>query len=291
MENNVTDKTSINEELHNGVLLSIVHYLLASGMSTSQIQKAFSTALESPSVRDKRLEWASIATPRLGDETVASAVLRIWHRTPRYLDDSASPIALRLYGRAPSVEAIVRMQGTSAKPKDVIRDLREVGLIRRIGSGRYLPIAEFATIGQLHSLSATHVGKAVVRLLGTALYNTRNRKPESRLIERTARVPDLDARHAKAFISFTHRQGEAYLKAIDDWLETRRVDRKYKVSTKRVGLGAGVHLFAYIGRERQDRLGITPSKPSSKSSRHSSSGVRPGNTRAVAPCTTSGVPA
>jgi hypothetical protein len=68
------------------------------------------------------------------------------------------------------------------------------------------------------------------------------------LIERYAHVPDLDPADAKEFATFAQQQGAAYLAAIDDWLETRRVKAgtgKRRHSGSKVA--AGVHLVAYLG--------------------------------------------
>ncbi len=68
------------------------------------------------------------------------------------------------------------------------------------------------------------------------------------LIERYAHVPDLDSADAKDFAAFAQRQGAAYLEAIDDWLETRRIHskggKKRRPTSK---VAAGVHLVAYLG--------------------------------------------
>lgn len=274
------------------LLSSVMHFMSRSGMDKAQIQLVVGGCLRGLSPDGSPGAWLAESAPRLGDETVESAVLRLWHRLPRYIDSNATPTPLRLYGRAPSVESLVRIQGASTKVKTVIRGLRTVGLIRRTSSGKYLPSEDSATISQLHPLSIEHVAKSVMRLLGTVLRNTDPRSSKTPLIERSARVPDLSRSEAKAFAEFTHRQGLAYLQAVDDWLETRRVStgaKKPKGKSKHVG--AGVHLYAYMGNDSDDISSLALAGLVAGSSRHSSLGVRSGNRRGAAACTTSGAPA
>jgi hypothetical protein len=283
-------KRVADEPLLTNLLLSVLHFMARSGMTNEQLQEAFSQSLRELEGSDSGRAWLRHAAPRPGDETVESGVLRLWHRSPRYLNDDAHPLAIRLYGRAPSVESLVRMQRTGSDPRNVIQGLKKVGLIRRLSTGRYVPVQDAAMIGEMHSLSVGHAGKAIMRLLGTVLHNTSGKKV--RLIERTARVPDLDAREAKAFADFTRRQGLAYLQSVDDWLETRRLNGKVKAGTRRSATtGAGVHLFAYIGDEVDDDLSPRLEGSDEESFQRSTWAVPSGNRRAVATCTTSGVPA
>lgn len=282
-------KSLMSESMLENLLASLLHFMASSGMSRKQIEAAFSVCMQELSRPKGSKKWEQMAAPRVGDETVESAVLRLWHRTSRYLDSDAQPVPLKLYGRSPSVEALVRMQGASVNPRLVIRGLQSVGLIFRTSRGLYLPAQDSATIRQLHRLSVEHVGKSVMRLLGTVLRNTDPSQARTPLIERSARVPDLDAREAKAFAEFTQKQGLAYLQAVDDWLETRRVARATGKRRSRKGsMGAGVHLFAYIGDELDGRVSSGPAAPDAESSLRSTSAVRSGNRRVAAPCNASG---
>jgi hypothetical protein len=271
------------------LLSSVMHFISRSGMEKSQIEFVIGSCLKGLSSDGSPGAWLADSAPRFGDGTVESAVLRLWHRLPQYIDASATPLPLRLYGRAPSVESLVRRQGATAKVKTVIRGLRAVGLIRRTTAGKYLPSEDTATIGQLHPLSIEHVAKSVMRLLGTVLRNTDPATASSPLIERSARVPDLSRSEAKAFAEFTHRQGLAYLQAVDDWLETRRVSSGTKKSRgKSKHVGAGVHLYAYMGNDSEEIASFALAGLAEGSSRHSISAARSGNRRGGAACTTSG---
>jgi hypothetical protein len=126
--------------------------------------------------------------------------------------------------------------------------MRAVGLIRRLPDGRYVPTAESVKIDHLHPLAIEHIAKSVVRLVTTVCRNTDPTREAIPLVERYAYAPDMSKKEAMAFAEFTRNQGMAYLEAVDDWLEQRRVKRKGFSAGKVRGSGvaAGVHLFAYM---------------------------------------------
>jgi hypothetical protein len=100
----------------------------------------------------------------------------------------------------------------------------------------------------MHPLAVDHVAKSVARMLETVHRNTDSAFTRTPLIERYAHVPDLDPSDAEEFAAFAQQQGAAYLAAIDDWLETRRVQSRVgKKRCSRKKVAAGVHLVAYLG--------------------------------------------
>jgi len=286
----MSEKIDAQHHLLMHLLTAVLHFMRQSGMPREQMDAAIAAGLKQFDKRGAAKPWLVASAPRTGDETVESAVLRLWHRDHRYIDDEANPVPVRLYGRAPSVESLVRMQRSAVDAKSVIAGLRSVGLIKRAGAGKYLPASETATISFLHPLSIEHVAKSVMRLLGTVLRNTDKSRARLPLIERSARVPDLDPADSQAFAKFTREQGIAYLQAVDDWLETHRIgsSTKGKVGSS---IGAGVHLYAYMGNDSDDLASLDLVERAAGSFRRSSSAARSGNKRAAAPYKTSGVPA
>ena len=241
-------KTSVPPVLMHSLLASIILFMSKSGMSKTHIQRSFRMSINKVASRS---QWASerpFALPSIGCDTVAGAVLRSWHRDSAYIDDEAHPRPLKFAGRSPSVVALVRRQDAKCDAESLIRDMLTVGLVRKTRNGHFLPTAESATIGQLHPLAVDHVAKSVARLLETVQRNTDSALDRMPLIERYAHVPDLDPADAKEFAAFAQQQGAAYLAAIDDWLETRRVQAGAgKRRRPRTKVAAGVHLVAYLG--------------------------------------------
>lgn len=219
-----------------------------SGVEKTRIEHSFRISMRAATAKRRGTADRPSASTNIGSDTVAGAVLRAWHRDAAYIDEEARPRPLRLAGRSPSLSALARRQDAKCDTTSLVRDMLTVGLVRKLRNGRFLPTAESATIGQLHPLAVEHVAKSVARLLETVRRNTDSALTCMPLIERYAHVPDLDSADAKDFAAFAQRQGAAYLEAIDDWLETRRIQSKAgRKRSSNSKVAAGVHLVAYLG--------------------------------------------
>jgi Family of unknown function (DUF6502) len=234
--------------LMHDLLASIISFMSRSGMDPARIEGSFRRSIQSTKGR-RHVASGVAATPSdIGSDTAAGAVLRAWHRDSGYVDEEARPIPLKMTGRPRCLAALMRRQDPDCDVQELAKDMLAVGLIRKNRSGAYLPTAASAMIGQLHPLAIEHVAKSVARLLETVHRNTDSSLATMPLIERYAHVPDLDSADAKEFAAFAQQQGAAYLAAIDDWLETRRVQSAVgKKRRKRTKVAAGVHLVAYLG--------------------------------------------
>jgi len=151
-------------------------------------------------------------------------------------------------GKPRGLAALMKRQDPKCDVQALTKGMLAVGLIRRKRDGSFLPMTESATIRQLHPLLIDHVAKSVMRLVETVYRNTNPLTATTPMIERYAHVPDLDSADAKDFAAFAQQQGAAYLEAIDDWLETRRLQPKTgKKRRTSSTVAAGVHLVAYLG--------------------------------------------
>jgi hypothetical protein len=241
-------KSTVPTALAHGLLASVVYFMSKSGMEPARIEKSFRASLRSAKTRQGRSHSAVAGPTDIGSDTAAGAVLRAWHRDSGYIDEEARPIPLKLTGRPRSLAALMKRQDPGCDTQTLTRDMLAVGLIRRKRGGTFLPMTESATIRQLHPLLVDHVAKSVMRLVETVYRNTDPLVATIPMIERYAHVPDLDSADAKEFAAFAQQQGAAYLAAIDDWLETRRVQSAVgKKRRKRTKVAAGVHLVAYLG--------------------------------------------
>lgn len=278
---------TLSPELMSGLFNSILEFMIRSGVALPQIELLFVSSM----LKQQRRSRKRTPLPA-GSDFSAAAAIKIWHNDPKYLNSSARPKALRLRGKAPSVESLARKACRDGNHASLMGALRSSGMLKRSAGGRFIPAEEYATPQGLHPIAIQHVAKSVVRLVETALRNTHSTGKGISLIERFARVPDLDAREAKAFADFTRRQGLAYLQSVDDWLETRRLSGKATTRTQRsAATGAGVHLFAYIGDEVDDDLSPRLEGSDEESFQRLTWAVPSGNRRAAASCTTSDVPA
>lgn len=271
------------------LLLGVVSFLLRSGLSKTELNELFNHCMDACVALDSSRRGEKGGP---GDDFVAAAAIKVWHRDSRFLTSDARPRPLKLFGESDSVEALIRTQFKNIDVKGAVKNLRTAALVRPSSRGLYVPSREVATISQLHPLMIEHVSKSILRLVETVARNTSSRDSGFTLIERFARVPDLDLTEAQAFADFTHRQGLAYLRAVDDWLEARRVhESSGRRPQRRPSIGAGVHLYAYMGNDSDDLASLDLAERGAGSFRRSSSGARSGSKRAVAPYKTSGVPA
>ncbi|MEO8307561.1 MAG: DUF6502 family protein [Pseudomonadota bacterium] len=242
-------KPALPKTLMHGLLASVVYFMSRSGMDSERIERSFRASMRETNIRNNALLKVKAKAPDIGSDTVAGAVLRAWHRYDAYLDNEARPVPLKLRGRPRSLAALIRQQDPDCDVDTLAKDMLAVGLIRKVRSGAYLPTKESATIRQLHPLLIDHVAKSVMRLVETVYRNTDPSLARTPLIERYAHVPDLDPADAKDFAVFAQQQGTAYLAAIDDWLETRRVQSGAGKRRSRTKVAAGVHLVAYLGEQ------------------------------------------
>ncbi len=246
-QGNIRADVAAHPDLMLGLMKSVIAFMAQTGMSASEISRVFQSCLPVRNGRRTTLNTKPREAVAFGCDTVAGAVLRAWHRFPRYLDSSARPIPLRPDGPSPSLASLISSQSKKAIPADVIRAMINSRLLRPDQRGMYLPAKDSATIDSLDPLSVDHIAKTVMRLVETASRNVSKSKNKLSLIERYAHVPDLSKSEARAFAVFSKQQGQACLDAIEDWLETRQVGSVSKASVRSQGVNAGVHIFAYLG--------------------------------------------
>jgi hypothetical protein len=222
------------------VLASIFEFMLMSGSKKASILETVGRALENA----EKVHNDPRSRHQEGLVT-AALVLDAWHRNRRYLDAEAKPKAIPLLGAAPSVEALVRAEQSSVDAAATARRLRSLSLVLRAGKNLYKPADRYAVISKLDPLVQQHVARSSSNLLRTIKNNVSRPQSSHRLIERFAEVPDLPLVCKKEFRQFTKAQGWAFLKTMNDWLESRRARRTPKKSIRT--LRAGVHLYAYFG--------------------------------------------
>jgi Family of unknown function (DUF6502) len=232
------------------LLRSILEFMSRSGSSDSAIRRSLTSCLSN--LGSDRIA-TSVSTSRdckyVGNGNVSAELIRMWTRDGRYIDRDARPKALLLStGRCSLVSLISRLD-PAVDPHAIVNSMMAVGLIRKLRNGRYLPTADSVKIDRLHPLAVEHAAKSLIRMVSTVYRNTDTSRQAVPLIERYAYVPDMSKAEAEAFADFTRSQGMAYLEAVDDWMERRRVGRISVKSgrTEQAGIAAGVHLVAYLG--------------------------------------------
>lgn len=239
----------MSKELQRKLLGTVVEFIARAGVPESAIEDAFRRGLKnSRKLRSGHgPEYQDGSYLQNGD--VSADLLRAWHRESRLISDiDASPRPLHLRKGKNSIHALILGLHKKADVESIIRFLKDAKLITRMPDGRYLPTEEAGTITQNDSFVVEHLVRSVVRLFCTMRRNTTDAGRREPLIERYAYVSDLNPSDRKAFADFTREQGMAYLQAVDDWMEQRRLGRSQRpVGASRRGLVAGVQVVAYLG--------------------------------------------
>jgi len=221
-----------------GILHAAFLVMLRSSISVRDVTAISNAAL---ALAQDQLNVRSEQVPRLS-VTVAGA-LHSWHHRRFFLNARGRPRALSLRRGSLSVAALIRNEDSQANVLDVISAMKRLHLIKRTRGGLFLPTSQLATIMRLDPILAEHVCHSLGRLLATVSQNTQASKEGKRLIERSAQVQDLPRRKLAEFREFANTQGELFVRTINDWLESRRV--QCIRGTRRQVARAGVHVFAF----------------------------------------------
>jgi hypothetical protein len=230
-----------------GLMQSVVAFMARTGMSDAAIRNVFLKCVSRPKLHFESRKPTLGPSFEYGRDTVAGAVLRAWHKTPKYLNSAARPVGLRVNGREPNLTSLILSQDRRADVKAVIRSMVNAGLLRQNRSKSYFPEKDAATIESLDPLAVDHIAKTVMRLVETATRNVAKSRDKLQLIERYAHVPNLTTSQARAFAAFSRQQGQACLDAVEDWMEARQTTQADASRKPRKGVSAGVHIFAFLG--------------------------------------------
>lgn len=237
------------KDLQTRLLISVLEFLAMAGASESSIRDSFEKGLvKSRTFRSaKPKAKADGLYQKSGD--ISAQLLRIWHRDARYVSSaSLSPRPLPLHKGRNCLRLLVQKLDPDVDSMEILRNLKQVGLIRRTKDGRYLPTASATVIPRLHPWATEHAAKSLIRLVSTVFRNASREVNDPPLLERYSYVPDLSHEHGKAFADFSRSQGQAYLDTIDDWLEQRRAQKSGSGRRQvRRGIPAGVHVITYLG--------------------------------------------
>jgi hypothetical protein len=186
------------------------------------------------------------------DHDALGHVIYIWQRTPRYLGDDGRPLPIPATGPAPSIQALFRDVKRASYFARGLDHLVRVKRIRRLPNKRYIPCSEATIVERLTPEMIQLLDQTIHWLVATVLHNTSLRDRRAlRLIERVTTVPDLPAKHVRAFKIFAKEQGAALINTVNEWLESRRGYRKPRAARNAQNLTAGLHVFAFVEKNRR----------------------------------------
>jgi hypothetical protein len=186
------------------------------------------------------------------DLDVIGHVIYIWQRTPNYLDNEGRPLPIPARGPAPSIQALFRDVRREEYFEQGLKHLVRVKRIKRLPNRRFLPCSEVTIVDGMTPELGQLLGQTMNRLVATVIHNTSQRDDKTlRLIERVTAVPDLPLKQVRSFKIFAREQGGALINTVNDWLESRRGSRKARVVRSRRNLTAGLHVFAFVEKNRR----------------------------------------
>lgn len=237
------------------VLAAIFGLLIHCGIRHSTLSALADGALETATRKARALGESGV-----GELATFSLVLDTWHRDRRYLTSKGKPRAVPLLGRAPSVEALFRIEGPQFDAAELARRIESLQLITRSPGSRYRPASDSALISIYGPTVLEYVSRCLMSLLETVEANLRGTPNIPPLLQRSAEVPDLPSECVEPFLKFSRIQGAIFLRTINDWLETRRP--RAPVGGEKGNVRAGVHVHAYVAPTRTHARASPSSKRS-----------------------------
>jgi hypothetical protein len=222
-----------------GDAISIICHLLRSEGLTKQaaelrIRRAIDLAYKTPAATP--LEARRIS--RLAD------VCARWHQEKQFIDEQGNPRSLKLSGRGRSVSALISRVVGQKHEKEVLGELVNRKLIRKTSDGTWLPKSQVVAPDGFDPAQALRGASMVARLIRTIAHNRRLRYRGDVMLEVMAQVPRLPSRELSSFRKFSKAQGISFAKSVDDWLESRNLQRNSRAI--HLSREVGVVAFAFV---------------------------------------------
>lgn len=250
-----TDSKSLKQARreYERALTAIFGLLLHCGVRQKAISEMARRACKAASAKARNCQDSG------GDELATlGLVLDAWHRDRRYLTARGKPRAVPLLGRAPSVEALIQTQGRQLDAVELAHRIQSLRLVEPCFGNRYRPTSDTALVSRYGSTVLQYVARCLMSLLDTVEHNLRSGPNVPPLLERIAEVPTLPVGSLDSFREFSRSQGSAFVRTINDWLETRRV--RDPVTAPQKAVRAGVHLYVYAAPIKPRSMLATRSK-------------------------------
>jgi hypothetical protein len=174
---------------------------------------------------------------------MASLISR-WHVEKSYVDRLGRPKPLSWNGKRGTLLKLARDVVGPKKAKRVVENVIKRKLVEKTRDGKWHPTSQVVRPRGLDRPQVLRAAVMLGRLLRTVSHNSeRLYQGEDLLFEVMTRVPRLPSKHLPAFKKFARTQGMTYVRAVDDWLESRGLPKsRRKLKNVRE---AGVIVFAY----------------------------------------------
>jgi hypothetical protein len=174
---------------------------------------------------------------------MASLISR-WHVEEKYVDRLGRPRPLSWDGRKGTLFRlaidVIGPDGAHRVVENVVRR----SLVVKTRDGKWRPKSQVVKPRGIDRPQILRTAVMLSRLLRTVAHNSARRyRGEDLLFEVMTRVPRLPKRFLPTFKKFARAQGMTYVRAVDDWLESRSLP-KTRLKARNVR-EAGVIVFAF----------------------------------------------
>lgn len=217
----------------------VCELMRSSGVSENRVQKEMRIALSNA--------YSDPAGKAVRDLTPISAMATItgrWHIERSCVDKLGKPRPLTWNGKRGTLLKLAQRVIGKEKAKTVVELLVSRKLLVQTKSGSWLPRAHVLRPSGLDRPQILRAAVMLQRLLRTISHNSaKNYRGEGLLFEVMTRVPRLPPSKLVEFKSFARSQGMVYVRAVDDWLESRNLPKKSRGA--RGAREAGVVVFAF----------------------------------------------
>ncbi len=181
-------------------------------------------------------------TSRLSQEaqplSQMSDVLSRWHFERAYLGEDGKPRPLTWNGSSGSLLTLVTRVNGRQNSRLLVKELISRKLISRNRGGLWLPVERVLKPSGLDAAQSLRAAHMIDGLLRTIAYNSQRGYRGEIQLDLLATVPRLPSRYIRDFKRFTRAQGMGFIRTVDDWLESRNVDRsrRNRGPTREVGV-------------------------------------------------------
>jgi hypothetical protein len=218
-------------------LTYIARILVSSGHSPSRLAQEFADICRD--LPEPKREWDAARLNYVDD---LPHVIAHWHSDPQYVDSRGAPLALPAKARGPCLVELISRVMPRADPVEVVRSLRDLGGLRRVGS-RYLPADRFLTFGHQRASAVAHGLTALLGMLRT-LDRNMSAASTNRLLEKTAINPSFPVSALPAFHRQLRKWAAEFIWSVDTDMRRREARHKRGRTTR---LGVGVFAFEDSG--------------------------------------------
>ena len=167
-----------------------------------------------------------------------------WHIEKPFVDKNGKPRPLSWNGNRGTLLKLAELVNGKQRARAIVTDLVKRKLLTQTRAGKWLPRAQVLKPRGIDEPQVLRTAVMMQRLLRTIAHNSRLKyRGDELLFEVMTRVPRLPRGHVSDFKKYARAQGMAYVRAVDDWLESRNLPKSSRIGRK--SREAGVVVFAF----------------------------------------------